>query len=112
MTYPLLRHITLATYFGLLAVLLYWVASFGPDDIAAMLTLWVLVISGLLLVAPGLVKGTKRSYIWLCFILLMYFLFFVVALFSGTVAAHEVLAMILVVTAFIASMLASRQAPG
>ena len=82
-----------------------------------MLVLWLLISSGLLLIVRGLCQGKKRSYIWYCYILLMYFTFNVVFLFSGgtteqtSVLTHEVIAMVSIVIGFTAAIMASRLAP-
>ncbi len=117
--YPYARAITLGCYFGLIAVIFYGCWFFGPEgettkDVAAKIVLWLLVVSGLLLVIRGLLKGLKRSYIWLCYILLMYFVLCVQSLFSGgsdvqsTAAWHEIFAVTVIVLGFVSSMIASR----
>lgn len=109
--YPLLlRCLTLVSYLGLLLAILYWALVFGPDALAPALALWLLASSGLLLVAHGVVKRRKRSYLWLCFILLLYFVIYTQALFSNGAATHEIAAMLCIVVGFFASMLVSRQA--
>ena len=91
--------------------------AFGPDQLAPMLVLWLLISSGLLLIIKGLCQGKKRSYIWYCYILLMYFTFNVVFLFSGgtsdqsSAMLHEVIAMVAIVTGFVTAIMASRLAP-
>lgn len=111
-----LRWITLGCYAGLLLNLLYGAIVYGPEGIGAQLVLWLLFSSGLLLVLPGLLKGSRRSYIWLCFILLFYFIAAVQSLFAGNSQTmqvqecYEVIRVALVVAAFVAAMLASRSA--
>ena len=97
--------------------MLYGCITFGPDQLAPMLVLWLLISSGLLLIIKGLCQGKKRSYIWYCYILLMYFTFNVVFLFAGgtpeqsSAMLHEVTAMVAIVTGFVAAIMASRLAP-
>lgn len=104
--------LVLAQYLLLLAIFVY--ASFflgadaGPQGWAAKAVLWLMKISGLLLVLPGVVLGKARSYLWLCFILLMYFLALVLKLFSVTGAWYDYAGLTLVVTLFITSMMAAR----
>lgn len=111
-----LRWATLACYTGLLLNLFYGVAVYGPVEIAAQLVLWLFFASGLLLVLWGLFKGRKRSYIWLCFILLLYFIAAVQSLFAVNPQTgqlrdtYEVIRLLLIVVGFIVSMLASRGA--
>lgn len=118
--YRIARTLTLTSYFVLIGVLFYGCWFLGPETTAAKIVLWFFVISGLLLVVAGLLKGRKRSYVWLCFILLMYFILCVQFLFSGasvdietgtkisTAALHEIIAMTAIVIGFISSMYASR----
>lgn len=117
--YPLARAITLLSYLVILACIFYGVWFFGPSDIAAKLVLWLLCSSGLLLIVWGLFRGKKRSYIWLCYILLMYFVFCVQFLFSGAApdsgqspaAIHEIIAMVAIVAGFCCAIIASRWTP-
>ena len=116
-SYSFYHFLSVLSYFTLLFVMLYACMVFGPDQLAPMLVLWLLISSGLLLIIKGLCQGKKRSYIWYCYILLMYFTFNVVFLFSGgtseqsPVMLHEVVAMVAIVTGFIAAIMASRLAP-
>jgi uncharacterized membrane protein len=115
--YQLVRVITLLCYFTLLAMMLFGAVFLGPEGVAAKLVLWLLISSGLLLIIKGLIAGKRRSYIWLCYILLMYFVFCVQFLFSGggngesTAAWHEIVAMTAIVTSFCTAIIASRLTP-
>ena len=118
--YNIARQLTLLSYFVLIGVLFYGCWFLGPETAAAKIVLWLFVVSGLLLVVNGLLRGQKRSYVWLCFILLMYFVLCVQFLFSGaavdaetgviisTAASHEIVAMVAIVVGFISAMYASR----
>lgn len=115
--YPLARYTTLVSYLLLLALFFVWCLQFGPEGLAAQLVLWLLLCSGLLLVAPGLIKASRRSHQWLCFILLIYFIGAVQSLLAQTGALsdinasqqlHSGLRLFLVVVCFIAAMLAAR----
>ncbi|RZV60160.1 MAG: DUF2069 domain-containing protein [Pseudomonadales bacterium] len=94
--YRIARGTTLLSYVALLATIGFGAWFYGPAGVAAKLALWLLAIAGLLLVLPGLVRGSKRSYQWLCFILLMYFIWYVQAVFSfgsGDVMPEQVQSM-------------------
>lgn len=114
MNYHPARSITLVAYFALLSVIFYSAWVFGPEGAAAKVVLWLLAVLGLLLVLPGLIKDARRSYQWLCFILLMYFIWFVQAIFSSspdggaTASVDEWVSLALVVVLFISSMFAAR----
>ena len=126
------HRVTVLSYITLLATMFYGCWQFGPDEWMPKLVLWLLISSGLLLIIKGLLAGKKRSYIWYCYILLMYFIFCVQFLFSGgsvakdaanqdaitpgtisqvvqsTAATHEVIAMVAILMGFTSAILASR----
>ena len=116
------HRVTVLSYLTLLAVMFYGCWLFGPAALMPKIVLWLLISSGLLLIARGLLAGKKRSYIWYCYILLMYFVFCVQFLFSGgsisedtitqvvqsSAAWHEVVAMVAIVVGFTTAILASR----
>ncbi len=120
--YQWAHKITILSYVTLLASMFYGCWLFGPNDIMPKLVLWLLISSGLLLIIRGLFAGKKRSYIWYCYILLMYFVFCVQFLFSGgsvsedtitqvvqsSAAWHEIVAMVAILTGFTTAILASR----
>jgi len=86
----------------------------GPEGIPAKLFLSALFSSGLLLVSVALYHSTRRSYIWLCFVLLFYFTALVQALFAPGEAIQtglEIVLLILTVCCFISAMLAARFYP-
>lgn len=120
------HRVTVLSYFTLLAIMFYGCWFFGPSEVLPKLVLWLLISSGLLLILKGLVMGKKRSYIWYCYILLMYFIFCVQFLFSGgsvsedtitevvqsSAAWHEVVAMTAILIGFTTAILASRWVGG
>ncbi|MGB5323871.1 MAG: DUF2069 domain-containing protein [Pseudomonadales bacterium] len=124
--YGVARLLTLGSYTGLLCAIAYGAWIYGPDEAGARVVLGLLAASGLLIVLPGLLRGSKRSYQWLCFILLMYFTWYVQALFSGAPPAStaqamsmadvlrvsattsEWLALLCVTSCFCAAMIAAR----
>ena len=59
----------------------------------------------LLLLLPGLIKGSERAHIWLCFIILWYFTYAVVGLFLPTGALVKSLTVASTVIIFISSMM-------
>ena len=116
------HNITVLSYLTLLAIMFYGCWFFGPAEVVPKLVLWLLISSGLLLIVKGLLTGKKRSYIWYCYILLMYFIFCVQFLFSGgsvsedtitqvvqsSAAWHEIVAMTAILVGFTTAILASR----
>ena len=59
----------------------------------------------LLIFLPGMLKDNLRSYIWLCFVSLLYFIALVERLFAQPGSALAALGMLSVVTLFIAAMM-------
>jgi uncharacterized membrane protein len=69
------------------------------------LLVWVIRVLPLLVFVPGMWRDKLRSYIWVCFVCLLYFLTLVERLFIAPTNPVAILAMISVVTLFVASML-------
>jgi len=59
----------------------------------------------LLIFLPGMCKDNLRSYIWLCFVSLLYFIALVERLFAQPDNVLSLLGMVAVLTLFIASMM-------
>ena len=66
---------------------------------------WLAYCLPLLIFLPGMLRDKLRSYIWLCFISLLYFMRLVVKLFAEPGNALAIVGMIAVVTLFIAAMM-------
>ncbi|MCB1704653.1 MAG: DUF2069 domain-containing protein [Halioglobus sp.] len=67
--------------------------------------IWVLKLLPLLLFLPGMLKDNLRSFIWLCFVCLGYFLVLVQRIFAQPDSALVILGLIAVVVLFNAAML-------
>jgi len=67
--------------------------------------IWLGTLLPLVIFLPGMLRDNLRSYIWLCFVSLLYFITLVVRLFAQPDSALSVLGMLAVVTVFIAAML-------
>lgn len=67
--------------------------------------IWLAVLLPLLIFLPGMRRDNLRSFIWLCFVLLLYFMRLVVALFEDPSAPLAVIGMVAVVVLFNAAML-------
>lgn len=70
--------------------------------------IWALRILPLLVFFPGVFRDRPRTYIWLCFVILMYFLTVVLRLFYNPADPVAWAAMVGIVTCFIAAMLFAR----
>ena len=67
--------------------------------------IWVLKLMPLLLFLPGMRKDNLRSYIWLCFICLGYFMILVQRIFAQPDSLLVISGLVAVVLLFIAAML-------
>lgn len=98
------RHLNWVCYLGLLLLFLIW-NLFLPGGSVKW---WILQTLPLLLVLPGLLKRRYRSYLWLCFILLLYITASIVdVMMPGRGWQHGVL-LLLSFTLFISAMMTSR----
>lgn len=71
------------------------------------LATWLVSIFPLLIFLPGLLRPTHRTYSWMCFVLLMYFLFIIPLLMSSWHWRYWIMTG-LVSTLFITAMMTSR----
>jgi uncharacterized membrane protein len=67
--------------------------------------IWLGKIVPLLIFLPGMLRNNLRSYIWLCFVCLLYFLVLVERLFAQPDSVLAITGMVAVVTLFNAAML-------
>lgn len=67
--------------------------------------IWLAVLLPLLIFLPGMLQDQLRSYIWLCFVLLLYFMRLVVALFESPDSPIAIAGMVGVVVLFISAMM-------
>jgi uncharacterized membrane protein len=67
--------------------------------------IWLGKLLPLLIFLPGMLRDRLRSYIWLCFVSLLYFIALVERLFAQPGSALAITGMVAVVTLFIAAML-------
>ncbi len=66
---------------------------------------WVFRVAPLLIFVPGMIADKLRSYIWLCFVSLLYFISLVLRLFAEPSNVVAILAMVSIVSLFIGAML-------
>ncbi len=66
---------------------------------------WLAFLLPLLIFLPGMVRDNLRSYIWLCFVSLLYFMRLVVALFARPGDPLATTGMVAVVILFLSAML-------
>ncbi len=111
------RYMALLSYIFLLALFGHWCWQFGPANPGARVVLWLFICSGLLLVAPGILRAKRRSHQWLCFILLIYFTWAVQSLLAGNVGesgeqglrrSHNIVTLVTIIVCFVAAMFTAR----
>lgn len=102
---PLTRQLTLVLYGLLLASFCLWqiLLADGPKYF-----LWIVQMVPLLIFLPGLLRDNPRVYIGLCFVLLLYFIKAVEGVFSPARDWLDYVLLVVTVTLFIVSMMASR----
>lgn len=66
---------------------------------------WVALLLPLVVFIPGILKDNLRSYIWLCFVSLLYFMRLVIALFAQPDSVTAIVGMGAVVVLFISAMM-------
>ncbi|AGA86032.1 DUF2069 domain-containing protein [Stutzerimonas stutzeri] len=102
------RAISLASFFGLAALLTVWNLVFA--DLHGART-WVVVsiqLIPLLLVAPGMITGSPRAHAWLCFIVNLYFIQGVLAAIDPARMIYGLLEAAISMTLFVAALLYTR----
>ena len=70
--------------------------------------LWVIWVAPLLLFLPGLLRGAWKSYLWLCFVVLVYFTLTVSRLFGPRRDVADWLELASIVVLFVSAMLFAR----
>ena len=67
--------------------------------------IWLAVLLPLLIFLPGLLQDNLRSFIWLCFVCLLYFMRLVVSLFENPADLLSIVGMVAVVLLFCSGMM-------
>lgn len=67
--------------------------------------IWLAVLLPLLIFLPGMLQDSLRSFIWLCFVCLLYFMRLVVSLFENPADPLAITGMVAVVLLFCSSMM-------
>lgn len=70
--------------------------------------LWLVQCLPLLIFIPGLLQQGHRTYTWICFVILLYFIRSVVNTMSPFIRWHDVLELVLSIVIFITAMMTSR----
>lgn len=94
--------ICLALYFGLLLLYLCKTVIFPMDGRQPNMTMWAIHTLPLLIFLPGMLRSNQRTYAWLSFVLLFYFVVSVEGLFSPVASPYHSGALALIVLLFCA----------
>ena len=100
------RGFSLALYAALILAYCIWQILFRPGGPSYFF--WLIQLLPLLLVLPGIKANYPRSYIWLCFLLLMYFVKGVDGVISPSRAWIDYFVVGISILLFISAMLTSR----
>lgn len=93
----------LITWASLVALLLLQVLDSALQQ--PPLLIWIMRVLPLLIFVPGMRRDNLRSFIWVCFVCLLYFITLVERLFADPADLVSIVAMVSVVSLFVASML-------
>ncbi|WP_111641271.1 DUF2069 domain-containing protein [Marinimicrobium alkaliphilum] len=96
--------ITTACYGLLLFSFVIWNLTFPGGSFK----LWVVQTLPLAVILPGLIRDHYRVYSWLCFIILVYFIWAVTNVMSPVVHVYGYIVLVLSVIVFVGAMMTSR----
>jgi len=102
------RKLTLALYAGLLGLMTLSTLSTEYEQARVQVFVLLLQVLPLLGFLPGMIKRKFKSYLWLCFVLLVYFTVIVTRLFMPEAGWMEYLQLSFEVLLFISSMIYAR----
>ncbi len=102
------RFLTLASYLGLLALLLAGLVLFPPPEEARFAVILAVLWLPLLVFLPFIWLKQPRAHAWLCFVSLLYFTNGVTTAFVPGKASLGLIQVLLTTTLFIAAMLYGR----
>lgn len=103
--YTLSKYIILIHYCALLAIFTFWLTTRASG---LNFTLFFIQVIPIAVFLPGVISNHYRTYSWLCFILLFYFIKGVEGALNSTASISDVIFVFLTVIMFTTSMMASR----
>jgi|AntDeeMetagen134_2_1112570.scaffolds.fasta_scaffold00035_9 uncharacterized membrane protein len=109
---PLAHWVALACFLGLILVLT--VTTFWPSPVegASALVILSVKILPLLLFIPGLLRARNTTYIWACFMLMIYFIPFSASAYINDWPTTTVILLALTIAFFTAAMFKLKHDPG
>lgn len=103
----IMRYSVIASWTGLVLLLTYTSWAMTPEG-ARPLVIWLIQCGPLLLFLPGLWKGLIRAHLWLCFLILFYFIQGVLAAFRPDELIVGVLEIVFTLDLFVAATMYCR----
>ena len=109
---PLAHWIGLACFFGLIGVLT--LTTFWPQPVegASKTVILTVKLAPLLILAPGLLRARNITYIWACFMMMIYFIPFSASAYLHSWPASTVILLALTLGFFIAALFKLKHDPG
>ncbi len=103
----IMRYATIANWVGLLVYLTASSWLLQTENVRPVVT-WSIQCIPLLLLLPGLIRGTVSTHLWACFMALVYFTQGVVAAFRPEMLVAGIIEVVLSLDLFVAAMLYAR----
>jgi uncharacterized membrane protein len=100
--------VCLIGYFALQLVFFFKTVALPMDGREPNITMWAVHALPLLLFLPGMLRGDYRSYTWLAFAILLYFLLAVEGMFAPDASHYYSVTIVLVIVLFTSSTLLIR----
>jgi len=102
------RQLTLWSLLALVALISMKIAAISDLEPVSKAVLWCIAALPLLVFMPGLMRGAWKTYLWVCFVLLLYFSVVVTHLFMPGANVLNWLQLIMILLAFVAAMMFAR----
>ncbi|WNO09664.1 DUF2069 domain-containing protein [Teredinibacter sp. KSP-S5-2] len=102
------KRITLTLFGALISLFVLWKTENPNITLSSAIMVFAAQTLPLWALLPGLIRNHYRSYSWLCFALLFYFIFAVERSFVSTANIYDYLFLMLTVLLFIATMMTGR----
>ncbi|TWE02196.1 putative membrane protein [Pseudomonas sp. AG1028] len=102
------RYLSLASFLALAALLLIWNLGYAAVPNALLWAVLAFQLLPLLLLAPGIIGGHPRTHSWACFVVNLYFIQGVLAVFDPSKQLFGWLEILLSLTLFTSALLYTR----
>lgn len=106
------RKVVFASYILLLLMYTYVSIIVPPMERDANYVVWLMHLLPLIIFLPGMLRSSSRTYIYLCFMLLIYFMLSVANAFLPEYGWHPWVEILLLLILFISAMMHARWLQG